>query len=161
MSAISSSSQRPLKRHQPVPQLPETHSSYLPQQYRSWVPRPTYDQSYMSQTLALPYYATQGIERPPVSYRAIGQPCYAAQFTARPTTPYPRPRAQQTFALFALRTQRQFSQLGMPLSQTLRKLTEVGLLTALTPRPPPQSIPPQFRMDLHCTYHQGPRHKTD
>ncbi|RVX01338.1 hypothetical protein CK203_031313 [Vitis vinifera] len=43
----------------------------------------------------------------------------------------------------------------MPLSQALRKLTEAGLLTALTPRPPPQPIPPQFRMDLHCAYHQG------
>ncbi|KAL6336582.1 hypothetical protein AAG906_025137 [Vitis piasezkii] len=49
----------------------------------------------------------------------------------------------------------------MPLSQALRKLTEVGLLTALAPRPPPQPIPPQFRMDLHCAYHQGPGHETD
>ena len=31
MSAISSSSQRPPKRHQPVLQLPEAHSSYPPQ----------------------------------------------------------------------------------------------------------------------------------
>ncbi|RVW83194.1 hypothetical protein CK203_044911 [Vitis vinifera] len=119
VSAISSSSQRPLRRHQ------------------------------------------AGIERPPVSYTATRQPCYAAQFTARPTTPYPRPRAQQSSAPFALRTQRQFSQLGMPLSQALWKLTEAGLLTALTPRSPPQPIPPQFRMDLHCAYHQGPGHETD
>ena len=49
----------------------------------------------------------------------------------------------------------------MPLSQALRKLTEAGLLTALTPRPPPQPLPSQFRMDLHCTYHQGPGHETD
>ena len=49
----------------------------------------------------------------------------------------------------------------MPLSQALRKLTEAGLLTALTPRLPPQPIPPQFRMDLHCAYHQGPGHETD
>ncbi|KAJ9679424.1 hypothetical protein PVL29_021374 [Vitis rotundifolia] len=49
----------------------------------------------------------------------------------------------------------------MPLSQALRKLTEAGLLTALAPRPPPQPIPPQFRMDLHCAYHQGPGHETD
>ena len=34
-------------------------------------------------------------------------------------------------------------------------------MTALAPRPPPQPIPPQFRMDLHCAYHQGPRHETD
>ncbi|RVW75457.1 hypothetical protein CK203_061506 [Vitis vinifera] len=30
-----------------------------------------------------------------------------------------------------------------------------------TPRPPPQPLPPQFRMDLHCTYHQGLGHDTD
>ncbi|KAL6348707.1 hypothetical protein AAG906_019442 [Vitis piasezkii] len=110
------------RRHQPVPQLLETHPSYPLQQYRPRAPRPTHDQSYMPQTLALPYYATQGIERSPVSYKAIGQPCYCS---------------------------------------ALRKLTEARLLTALTPRPPPQPIPPQFRMDLHCAYHQGPGHETD
>ena len=34
VSAISSSSQRPPRRHQPVPQLSETHPSYAPHQYR-------------------------------------------------------------------------------------------------------------------------------
>ncbi|RVW63960.1 hypothetical protein CK203_056779 [Vitis vinifera] len=76
---------------------------------RPQAPHPTYDQTYQPQTLALPYYATQGIERPPVSYTATGQPCYAAQFTPRPAPSYPRPRAQQTSTPFALRTQRQFS----------------------------------------------------
>ncbi|RVW90695.1 hypothetical protein CK203_046462 [Vitis vinifera] len=107
----------------------------------------TYDQSYMSQTLALPYYATQGIERPPVSYRAIGQPCYAAQFTARPTTPYPDLELNRLL-LFCFEDTEAVLAVRHAMSQTLRKLTEVGLLTALTPRPPPQSIPPQFRMDL-------------
>ncbi|RVW20446.1 hypothetical protein CK203_111654 [Vitis vinifera] len=149
------------RRHQPIPQFSEPHSSYASHQYRPRTPRPAYDQTHMPQTLVLPSYATQGIERPAVSYTATGQPCYAAQFTARPAAPYPRPGAQQTSAPFALRTQRQFSQIGMPLSQALRKLTEAGLLTALTPRPLPQPIPAQFRMDLHCAYHQGPGHETD
>ena len=131
----------------------------MPQQYRPRAPHPTYDQTYQPQPLALPYHATQSIKRPPISYIATGQPCYAAQFIARPATSYPRPRAQQTSTPFALRTQRQFSQIGMPLSQALRKLTEAGLLTTLTPRPPPQPISPQFRMDLHYAYHQGPRHE--
>ncbi|RVW96839.1 hypothetical protein CK203_026181 [Vitis vinifera] len=161
VGAISSSSQRPFRRHQPIPQFSEPHSSYASHQYRPRTPRPVYDQTHMPQTLVLPSYATQGIERPAVSYTATGQPCYAAQFTARPAAPYPRPGAQQTSAPFALRTQRQFSQIGMPLSQALRKLTEAGLLTALTPRPLPQPIPAQFRMDLHCAYHQGPGHETD
>ena len=70
VSAIGSSSQRPLRCHQPILQLSEPHSSYAPHQYRPRAPRPTYDQTYMPQTLALPYYASQGIERPPVSYTA-------------------------------------------------------------------------------------------
>ncbi|RVW82147.1 hypothetical protein CK203_050769 [Vitis vinifera] len=49
----------------------------------------------------------------------------------------------------------------MSLSQALRKLTEAGLLTTLAPRPSPQPIPPLFRMDPHCAYHQGPGHETD
>ena len=49
----------------------------------------------------------------------------------------------------------------MPLSQALRKLTEAGLLMALTPKPLPQPVPPQFRMDIHCAYHQGLGYKTN
>ncbi|RVW21852.1 hypothetical protein CK203_109666 [Vitis vinifera] len=126
VSVIGSSSQRPLRRNQPIPQFPEPHSSYASHQYRPRAPRPAYDQTYTSQTLALPYYASQGIERPSVSYTATGQPCYAAQFTARPATSYSRPRAQQTSAPFALRAQRQFSRIGMPLSQALRNLQRLG-----------------------------------
>ncbi|RVX18515.1 Ribonuclease HI [Vitis vinifera] len=80
VSAIGSSSQRLLRRHQPIPQFLEPHSSYASHQYRPRAPRPVYDQTYTPQTLALPYYASQGIERPSVSYTATGQPCYAAQF---------------------------------------------------------------------------------
>ena len=47
------------------------------------------------------------------------------------------------------------------MSQALRKLIEAGLLTALTPRAPPQPVPHQFRTDLHCAYHQGPGHEID
>ncbi|WKA12991.1 hypothetical protein VitviT2T_030331 [Vitis vinifera] len=161
VSAISSSSQRLPGRHQPIPQFPEPHFPHASHQYRSRAPRLTFDQTYQTQTLVLPSYATQGIERPAVSYTPTGQPCYAAQFTPRPAPLYPRPRAQQTSTPFASRTQRQFSQIGMPLSQALRKLIETGLLTALTPRPLPQPIPAQFRMDLHYAYHQGPGHETD
>uniref|UniRef100_F6HX33 Uncharacterized protein n=1 Tax=Vitis vinifera TaxID=29760 RepID=F6HX33_VITVI len=49
----------------------------------------------------------------------------------------------------------------MPLSQALWKLIEAELLTVLTLRPPPQPLPPQFRMDLHCAYHQGLGHEID
>ena len=78
VSAISSSNQRPLRIHQPVPQFLEAHPSYTPQQFRPRAPHPTFDKTYQPQPLALPYYATQSIERPPISYTATGQPCYAA-----------------------------------------------------------------------------------
>ncbi|RVW63776.1 Transposon Ty3-I Gag-Pol polyprotein [Vitis vinifera] len=148
VGAISSSSQRPLRHHQPIPQFSEPHSSYASHQYRPRAPRPTYDQTHMPQTLVLPSYATQGIKRPAVSYTATGQPCYAAQFTARPCGALSPTWSPATSAPFALRTQRQFSQIGMPLSQALRKLTEAGLLTALTPRPLPQPIPAQVLVHL-------------
>ncbi|RVX04670.1 hypothetical protein CK203_023499 [Vitis vinifera] len=75
---------------------------------------PAFDQTYQAQPLALPYYATQGIERPPVSYTATGQPCYAAQdsFTDRHAV---EPGSSEAI--------------------------EAGLLTALAPRPPPQPFP--------------------
>ncbi|RVW94502.1 hypothetical protein CK203_035721 [Vitis vinifera] len=48
----------------------------------------------------------------------------------------------------------------MSLRQALQKLIEVGLLTTHS-----QTItlacPPQFRMDLHCAYHQGPGYETN
>ena len=49
----------------------------------------------------------------------------------------------------------------MSLSQTLQKLVETGLLTTLTLRALPQLVLSQFRMDLHCAYHQGSGHETD
>ncbi|RVW94138.1 hypothetical protein CK203_038191 [Vitis vinifera] len=49
----------------------------------------------------------------------------------------------------------------MPLSRAFQKLMEGGLLTQLAPRPVPQPVPLGFKMDLHCSYHQGPRHDTD
>ena len=162
MGVIGSAWLRPLRRYQTVGQ---TFGLYYPPssrvQYRPREPSRSYDQTYMPPTLALPHHTAQDTKRPTVSYSAAVQPCYAAQFAVRPTTSYPRPRAQQTSAPFSLRTQRQFSQLGMPLNQALQKLIEVGLLTVLTPRPPPQLVPPKFRMDLYCAYHQVPRHETD
>ncbi|KAL6323646.1 hypothetical protein AAG906_002113 [Vitis piasezkii] len=49
----------------------------------------------------------------------------------------------------------------MPLSRAFQKLAEEGLLTALAPKPPPQPMPPHFRLDLHCAYHQGLGHDTN
>ena len=36
VSAISFTSQRPLRCYLPAPQFPKTHPSYVPHQYKSW-----------------------------------------------------------------------------------------------------------------------------
>ncbi|RVW18283.1 Retrovirus-related Pol polyprotein from transposon 17.6 [Vitis vinifera] len=103
--------------------------------------------------------------RPSRRYQTVGQTpgltaCFAAHVAERPPAPYTRPRAPQT-TTYVQRPPRQFAQLGMPLSRAFQKLTEGGLLIPLASRPLPQPIPPRFRMDLHCSYHQGPGHDTD
>ena len=54
-----------------------------------------------------------------------------------------------------------FMPLGMPLGEVLQTLMTAGLLSPLASRPLPQVVHPYFRIDLHCAYHQGPRHTTD
>ncbi|RVW91717.1 Retrovirus-related Pol polyprotein from transposon 17.6 [Vitis vinifera] len=128
-------------------------------------PRPPRYYQTVGQTSGVYYPPSPHVQyRSPVPFRPMSptylhsapQPVYATQTTQRPPAHYPQPRAPP-----APRPMRQFSQLGMPLSRAFQKLMEGGLLTALAPRPPPQPLPPQFRMDLHCAYHQGPGHDTD
>ncbi|RVX08208.1 Retrovirus-related Pol polyprotein from transposon 17.6 [Vitis vinifera] len=128
-------------------------------------PRPPRYYQTVGQTSGVYYPPSPHVQyRSPVPFRPMSptylhsapQPVYATQTTQRPPAHYPQPRAPP-----APRPMRQFSQLGMPLSRDFQKLIEGGLLTALAPRPPPQPLPPQFRMDLHCAYHQGPGHDTD
>ncbi|KAL6325116.1 hypothetical protein AAG906_022683 [Vitis piasezkii] len=71
-----------------------------------------YSLTYPFPTLVQPHYAVSGTERPLVPYPALVQPCYTSQIIERPPTLYPRPRAPQASAPFAMRTPRQFSQLG-------------------------------------------------
>ena len=94
VGAISLVGLRPPRCYQIVGQTSGLYYSPPPQQYRSRVPPQPYDQAYLPSTLALSYYVAQGIERPPISYSTPVQPCYAAQFVARPLASYPRHRAQ-------------------------------------------------------------------
>ena len=93
------------------------YPSYSPHQYRPQALSQSYDQTYPFPTLLQPRFAVPSIERPPVSYPTLVQPCYAAQIIERPPALYLRPRAPQMFVPLALRTPKQFSQLGMSLSQ--------------------------------------------
>ena len=136
VSTISVVRLRPPKYYQTVEQTSNFYYSPSPQvQYRPPVPFRLMSPTYLHSTL---------------------QPVYATQATQRPRAHYPQPRVPPT-----QRRMRQFSMLGMPLSRAFQKLIERGLLTALAPRPPPQPLPSQFRMDLHCAYHQGPGPDTD
>ncbi|XP_034710520.1 uncharacterized protein LOC117933245 [Vitis riparia] len=140
VGAISSAGMRPPRRYQTVEQTPGFYYPLSPYaHYRP--PAPS--------RLMTPTYL-----------HLVSQPVFAAHVTERPPTPYTRPRAPQT-TTYVQRPPRQFAQLGMPLSQAFQKLTEGGLLTPLASGPLPQPIPPRFRMDLHCSYHQGPGHDTD
>nr|CAN60418.1 hypothetical protein VITISV_012200 [Vitis vinifera] len=140
VGAISSAGMRPPRHYQTVGQTlgfyypPSPHAHYKP-------PAPSRPMT-------------------PTYLHPDSQPVFAAHDTERPPAPYTRPRAPQT-TTYVQRPPRQFAQLGMPLSRAFQKLTEGGLLIPLASRPLPQPIPPRFRMDLHCSYHQGPGHDTD
>ena len=81
VGTITSTSQRPLRCHQPILQPIGTYLSYSPDQYRPQAPHQPYDQTYPSPTLVQPCYAVSGTKRPPVPYPALVQPCYATQIT--------------------------------------------------------------------------------
>ncbi|XP_034706996.1 uncharacterized protein LOC117930444 [Vitis riparia] len=59
------------------------------------------------------------------------------------------------------RCQRRFSDLSTPLSRVLETFQAMGFLAPLAPRALPDPVPPQFRLDLYCAYHQSAGHHTD
>ncbi|RVW25519.1 hypothetical protein CK203_103506 [Vitis vinifera] len=128
VSAISSSSQRPLRLHQLTPQFSEPH------QYRPRAPRSAFDQTYQfSQCLYLtmPLRALRGLlfhTRPLDSHASLHKTVFADRHAVEPGS-----------------------------SEAHRG----GLLTALAPRPLPQPIPAQFRMDLHFPPPAGGIHFLD
>ncbi|RVX10406.1 hypothetical protein CK203_016892 [Vitis vinifera] len=59
------------------------------------------------------------------------------------------------------RCRRHFSDLSAPLSGVFEMLQAMGFLAPLAPRALPDPVPPQFRLDLYCAYHQSVGHHTD
>ncbi|KAJ9672736.1 hypothetical protein PVL29_026090 [Vitis rotundifolia] len=59
------------------------------------------------------------------------------------------------------RCRRDFSDLGMPLSRVFETFQAIGFLAPLALRALLDPVPPQFRVDLYCTYHQSAGHHTD
>ena len=137
VSVISSVGSRSPKRYQ---KFGQTSGAYYPQRYVQYRPPRPMTPTYLHPT---------------------PEPVFAAQVLERPPTLYLQPQAPKTIIPRARRLIQQFFQLGMPLSQAFQKLMEGGLLTQLAPRLVTYLVPPQFRMDLHCAYHQDPGHDTD
>ena len=59
------------------------------------------------------------------------------------------------------RCRRHFSDLSAPLSRVFETFQAMGLLAPLAPRALPDPVPPQFRLDSYCMYHQSAGHHTD
>ncbi|RVW61867.1 hypothetical protein CK203_065587 [Vitis vinifera] len=59
------------------------------------------------------------------------------------------------------RCRRHFSDLSAPLSKVFETFQAMGFLAPLAPRTLPDPVPPQFRLDLYCAYHQSVGHHTD
>lgn len=58
------------------------------------------------------------------------------------------------------RCHRHFLDLGIPLSRVFETFQVVGFLAPLAPRPLPNLMPPQFRLDLYYAYYQLVGHHT-
>ncbi|RVW46955.1 hypothetical protein CK203_074433 [Vitis vinifera] len=52
-------------------------------------------------------------------------------------------------------------QICAPLSRVFETFQAMGFLAPLAPRALPDPVPPQFRLDLYCMYHQSVGHHTD
>ena len=67
---------------------------------------------------------------------------------------------QQTLA-YPKKAHREFSHLGMTLTQTYENLSSKGFIKPLDPTPMPNPIPPTWNLNEYCHYHQKFYHNTD
>ena len=57
---------------------------------------------------------------------------------------------------------RQFTNINMPLSQTLQHMLRVNLITTIRPHPNPKTFSPSYDPDARCACHSdSPRHNTN
>ena len=67
---------------------------------------------------------------------------------------------QQTLA-YPKKACREFSYLGMTLTQAYENLSSKGFIKPLDPTPMPNPIPPIWNLNKYCHYHKKSSHKTD
>ena len=131
MGAISYSSQRATRCRRAAPWSTDAYSPYPMHHHPQLVPARFFH-------LAHPYHTT-------------AQSCYTIKFPESPHTTSPRVRPLWTRTL---RISRYFSSLDVSLSHALRRLMDTRFFTPLEPKPLPQPLTPQSRMDLYCSYYQ-------
>ncbi|RVW62357.1 hypothetical protein CK203_062894 [Vitis vinifera] len=111
--------------------------------------------------------ATLGASHPRSRPHSVFQQHSSSISLATPTRPPPQFRGppvvtvpQDRFPPHR-RCRRHFSDLSAPLSGVFETLQAIGFLAPLAPRALPDPVPPQFRLDLYCAYHQSVGHHTD
>nr|CAN68507.1 hypothetical protein VITISV_011339 [Vitis vinifera] len=111
--------------------------------------------------------ATLGASHPRPRPHSVFQQHSSSISLATPTRPPPQFRGppvvtvpQDRFPPHR-RCRRHFSDLSAPLSRVFETLQAMGFLAPLAPRALPDPVPPQFRLDLYCAYHQSVGHHTD
>ncbi|RVW34951.1 hypothetical protein CK203_098250 [Vitis vinifera] len=111
--------------------------------------------------------ATLGASHPRSRPHSVFQQHSSSISLATPTRPPPQFRGppvvtvpQDRFPPHR-RCRRHFSDLSAPLSGVFETLQAMGFLAPLAPRALPDPVPPQFRLDLYCAYHQSVGHHTD
>ncbi|RVW28228.1 hypothetical protein CK203_083690 [Vitis vinifera] len=111
--------------------------------------------------------ATLGASHPRSRPHSVFQQHSSSISLATPTRPPPQFRGppvvtvpQDRFPPHR-RCRRHFSDLSAPLSRVFEMFQAMGFLAPLAPRALPDPVPPQFRLDLYCAYHQSVGHHTD
>ncbi|RVW57574.1 hypothetical protein CK203_113362 [Vitis vinifera] len=112
-------------------------------------------------------FATLGASHPRPRPHSVFQQHSSSISLATPTRPPPQFQGppvitvpQERFPPHR-RCRRHFSDLGAPLSRVFETFQAMGFLAPLAPRALPDPVPPQFRLDLYCMYHQSVGHHTD
>ncbi|RVW82796.1 hypothetical protein CK203_051207 [Vitis vinifera] len=138
VGAISSAGMRPSRRYQTVGQTPGYY--YPPSPHAHYRPPllPDHDSYYLHPLTA----------------------CFCCTRRREASCPiYSTPSSTDHYLCAEATTS--VCSVGYAFESSFSEAQEGGLLIPLASRPLPQPIPPRFRMDLHCSYHQGPGHDTD
>ena len=117
--------------------------------------------------LTSPTFATLGASHPqPRPHLVFHQ--YSSSITLATLTRFPSQfqdppviTVPQKWLHHRRRCRRPFSDLGIPLSKVFETFQAMGFLAPLAPRALPDLVPPQFQLDLYCTYYQSAGHHID